>query len=287
MKRLFKNRLIVGLLALLLAVTIIFIVNPLFIEKINARVEVYEFTRDIEKGQKISEIDIRNVSIAKENDSDKLIKNKEEIIGKYAKKSMYALDRVSSVKLSDKPIKGDDYLYNIPKGKRAMSVTITSFAKGLSAKLENGDIVQIISATEDVSEIPNELRYVYLFSATSPSGIDKDEISNKEELDNKDKLPKTATLLVGEEQAKKLALLEKRESIHIALVYRGEKAEADKLLKEQDDYIKAEVEKRKLLEEENENKEDSLVSENNTKQFEENIKLEETTKEITENKENN
>ncbi len=243
LKKIFKNRLIIGLLALLLAVLIIFVINPFFVEKINARVDVFVFASDIERGKKIEKGDIKILSIAGENETDNMLKTEEEILGKYAKTDMYKGDVISTPKLSDMPIKGDEYLYNIPKGKRAISVTITSFAKGLSAKLEKGDIVQIISATDEVTEAPPELKYVYLLSATAPTGLDKDKIEGDKDVDNKDKLPKTATLLVGEEQAKKLAFLEKKESIHIALVFRGDKKEADKLLKEQDDYIKKERDK--------------------------------------------
>ncbi len=271
--KIFKNRLTIGLLAIIFATLIIFVIKPFFIERINERIEIYEFSRDLEKGAKLKENDIKKVSIAKENDKDSLIKDKEEIIGKFVKKSVYADDFISLVKLSDKPIKGDDYLYDIPKGKRAMSVTITSFAKGLSAKLEKGDIVQIISATDEISETPNELRYVYLFSATSPSGVDKDELKNQSDLDDREKLPKTATLLVGEEQAKILALLESKESIHIALVYRGDKEEADKLLKEQDDFIKEENEKKRILAEEENSDTINETQVNN----ETNITLEENT----------
>ena len=50
-------------------------------------------------------------------------------------------------------------------------------------------------------------------------------------------LPTTITVLVSVEQAKILANYEESAVMHVALVYRGDDATADKFLKAQDDYF--------------------------------------------------
>ena len=57
-----------------------------------------------------------------------------------------------------------------------------------------------------------------------------------DEEDDKE-LPDTVTLLVSPEQAKVLAELEAEGTIHLALVYRGDRENADKFLTSQDEII--------------------------------------------------
>lgn len=129
------------------------------------------------------------------------------------------------------------YLYNLDGTKQAISVTIKSFATGLSGKLESGDIVSVIVADyEDSGEtiIPTELQYVEVISVTASSGYDA---NTGRELGDEKELPSTVTLLVTVEQARVLAGLEQNSELHLALVYRGTSENAAKFIEAQDALI--------------------------------------------------
>ena len=123
--------------------------------------------------------------------------------------------------------------------KVAVSVTIDTFAAGLSGKLQNGDIISIIVTDKDSGKavIPAELKYIKVITTTTAGGVDKDSVIKNE--DGSYELPSTVTVLVSTEQAKLLAKYEESSTMQTALVYRGEHATAQKFLDKQDEYLKS------------------------------------------------
>lgn len=118
---------------------------------------------------------------------------------------------------------------------RAISVTIKSFAAGLSGKLERGDIVSLIAS--DVGEarqtlIPAELQYLEIIATTASSGTDNNVQEEPEDGEDAE-LASTITVLATPEQARLLAELEQTGKLHAALVYRGGSENAQKFLEEQ------------------------------------------------------
>lgn len=142
-------------------------------------------------------------------------------------------------KLSDAPAAENAYLYSLDGSQQAISVSIKSFAEGLSGKLQSGDIVSVIAPDykqQGQTVVPAELQYVEIISVTASSGYDANTGEPVDEEDDKE-LPDTVTLLVSPEQAKVLAELEAEGTIHLALVYRGDRENADKFLTSQDEII--------------------------------------------------
>ena len=125
--------------------------------------------------------------------------------------------------------------YNMPD---AVSVSIKSFAAGLSGKLEPGDIVSIL--VSDYGELketvsPIELLYVQVLAVTAGSGLDTDEYEkNNKAIEDEKELPSTLTLKVSAEQAKLLTELEVKGRIHTVFVFRGDKENTQKFLDEQE-----------------------------------------------------
>jgi pilus assembly protein CpaB len=167
----------------------------------------------------------------------------DSVIGKYAKADLSPGDYILAAKLSDNPASENAYLYDLDGTKQAISVTIKSFADGLSGKLVSGDIVSIIAPDykkQGSTVIPTELTYVEVIGVTASSGFDTDQtdtqakqFSDADENDEK-QLPATVTLLVSPEQAKILAELDSEGKLHISLAYRGTKESAEKFLVIQD-----------------------------------------------------
>jgi pilus assembly protein CpaB len=147
--------------------------------------------------------------------------------------------------------------------KQAISITISTFAGGLSGKLENGDIISLIVFDNDTNEafIPAGLTYVKVITTTTQSGFDKDEVTPNE--DGTYELPTTVTLLVNPAQAQMLVEYENTGVIHADLVYRGDSKTAQKFLDAQDLYfemLEAEDEGPNDNEEPGEDPEDGPVS---------------------------
>ena len=138
-------------------------------------------------------------------------------------------DHIIPSKLSDAPAAENAYLYSLDGSQQAISVSIKSFAEGLSGKLQSGDIVSVIAPDykqQGQPVVPAELQYVEIISVTASSGYDANTGAPVNEEEDKE-LPDTVTLLVSPEQANVLAELEAEGTIHLALVYRGDRENAD------------------------------------------------------------
>lgn len=234
--KIFRNRTVIGVLCILLALIICFGVTPLFSRSASEKTEIVRVTKDIKEGDEITAEMVQTVEVGAYNLPQNLMTDKKEVVGKYATADLAAGDYILSSKLSAVPAVENAYLYNLDGTKQAISVTIKSFAVGLSGKLESGDIVTVIVADyqgKGETAIPPELQYVEVISVTASSGYD----ANTGEVVDEKELPSTVTLLVTTEQAKVLAELEQDSELHLALVYRGTPENAAKFIAAQDALI--------------------------------------------------
>ncbi len=234
--KIFRNRTVIGVLCILLALIICFGVTPLFSRSASEKTEIVRVTKDIKEGDEITAEMVQTVEVGAYNLPQNLMTDKKEVVGKYATADLVAGDYILSSKLSAVPAAENAYLYNLDGKKQAISVTIKSFATGLSGKLESGDIVTVIVADyqgKGETAIPPELQYVEVISVTASSGYD----ANTGEVVDEKELPSTVTLLVTTEQAKVLAELEQDSELHLALVYRGTPENAAKFIAAQDALI--------------------------------------------------
>lgn len=234
--KIFRNRTVIGVLCILLALIICFGVTPLFSRSASEKTEIVRVTKDIKEGDEITAEMVQTIEVGAYNLPQNLMTDKKEVVGKYATADLAAGDYILSSKLSAVPAAENAYLYNLDGKKQAISVTIKSFATGLSGKLESGDIVTVIVADyqgKGETAIPPELQYVEVISVTASSGYD----ANTGEVVDEKELPSTVTLLVTTEQAKVLAELEQDSELHLALVYRGTPENAAKFIAAQDALI--------------------------------------------------
>ena len=234
--KIFRNRTVIGVLCILLALIICFGVTPLFSRSASEKTEIIRVTKDIKEGDEITAEMVQTVEVGAYNLPQNLMTDKKDVVGKYATADLAAGDYILSSKLSALPAAENAYLYNLDGTKQAISVTIKSFAVGLSGKLESGDIVTVIVADyqgKGETAIPPELQYVEVISVTASSGYD----ANTGEVVDEKELPSTVTLLVTTEQAKVLAELEQDSELHLALVYRGTPENAAKFIAAQDALI--------------------------------------------------
>ncbi|MBO7318590.1 MAG: Flp pilus assembly protein CpaB [Clostridia bacterium] len=231
-----KNRTAIGIVCIILAVAVTFVVSPLVNNISDKKTEVVRFTADVSHGTEIKDTDIELVEISNSALPEKVIKDKNAVVGKYATTDIFKGDFATESKVTDNANTASDIMASLKGDKVAMSITINSFAGGLSGKLENGDIVSIyVTNKDDETENPAALKYVKVITTTTSGGIDENDVVENE--DGSFELPTTITVLVSVEQAKILANYEESATMHVALVYRGDDATANKFLKAQDDYF--------------------------------------------------
>ena len=229
MKNLLKNRIVVGLFCIILSLIICFGLTPMFNNALTSTVEIVRVKTDIIKGDLITKDMLTTVEAGGYNLPSGIVYNADDVIGKYANADLYKDDYILQSKLSDTAMLKNDYLSGLNGENRAISITIKSFAAGLSGKLEPGDIVTLIAGSVGQMRetlIPPELQYVQIIATTIKNGTDRNVQSD----DTDDGLASTITVLVSPEQARLLAELEQDGTLHAALVYRGDSETAQMFL---------------------------------------------------------
>ena len=241
---LFRNRTVLGIVCIATALLVCFGITPMVNKGLSSKTMVVRMKVSAKTGSQVTDKMLETVEVGNYNLPAGVIKDPKEIVGKYLLADVFADDYLTAAKLSDTPAKENEYLYNLDGKKQAMSITLSSFAEGVSGKLMSGDIVSIIvpdyrKTGETV--IPSELKYVEVIAVTAKSGNDANTDSqansaNQDE-EKERELPSTVTVLVTPEQSKILAMFEDDGEMHLSLVYRGDEATCKKFIKAQDDVL--------------------------------------------------
>ena len=248
--KLLKNRTVLGVICIALSLIICFAITPLFNAAKDQTTEIVRMKKDVKIGQEITAKDIEVVEVGAYNLPSEVIRSSEDVVGKYVSSELLKGEYILPSKISDTPASENAYLYNLTGEKRAISVTIPSFAGGLSGKLISGDIVSVIAVDfreKGETVVPDELQYVEVIAVTDKEGYDEGEVVVTADGEEEADLPETVTLLVTPEQASILAELEAEGEIHISLVYRGTADNAQKFIAAQEKLLSelAEAEKEK------------------------------------------
>ena len=235
-----KNRTVLGVICIALALIICFAITPLFNASKSSTMRIVRVKNDLKIGQEITAKDIEVVEVGAYNLPSEVVKKSEAVVGKYAAAEMFKGEYVLAAKISDTPASENAYLYGLTGEKRAISITIPSFAGGLSGKLISGDIVSVIAVDyRETGEtiVPDELQFVEVIAVTDKKGNDEETTTIKPDGEEETSLPETMTLLVTPEQANILAELEAQGEIHVALVYRGTAENAQKFVDAQEKFL--------------------------------------------------
>lgn len=235
-----KNRTIIGIICIVLALAVTFGVAPLVNKLADSKTEIVRMKNDVVQGHQIKEDDIEVISVGGYNLPEKVIKSKDSVVGKYAAIDLKAQDYLFPTKITDTADAADDVFKTLDGNKQAISITIQTFAGGLSGKLKNGDIVSLLVYDENKTFQPAALTYVKVITTTTAGGTDKDNLKQNE--DGTYEMPTTLTVMVNPLQAKLLVEYENSGKIHADLVYRGDEKTAEKFLKAQDEFL-AKIEK--------------------------------------------
>lgn len=233
-----KNRTVIGIICMVLAITVTFAIAPLVNRLTSDTTAVIRLAGEVKQGAQITEDKIETAIVKSDSIPSGIIREKSAVIGKYATSNLYAGDYFSAGKLTSEANTADDVFASLDGNKVAVSITIDTFAAGLSGKLQNGDIISVIVTDKEAgtTSIPGSLKYLKVITTTTAGGVDKDSVVKND--DGTYELPSTVTVLVNSEQAKLLAKYEDTCIMQTALVYRGDKDTANKFLAKQDEYLK-------------------------------------------------
>ncbi|MGI6196258.1 MAG: Flp pilus assembly protein CpaB [Eubacteriales bacterium] len=233
-----KNRTVIGIICMVLAVIITFAIAPIVNKLTSDTTSVIRLSADVKQGTQITEDKIETAEVKTGSIPTGVISDKSAVIGKYASSNLYAGDYFTEGKLTGEANTADDVFASLDGTKVAVSITIDTFAAGLSGKLQNGDVISVIVTDKDTgnTSIPGALKYVKVITTTTAGGVDKDSVVKND--DGTYELPSTVTVLVSTEQAKLLAKYEDNSTMQTALVYRGNTETANKFLATQDEYLK-------------------------------------------------
>ena len=232
-KSIFASRSFIGIVCIVLALIVCFGAAPVINRISDEKTEIVRMRNTVLKGTQLTENDIEVVSVGAYNLYEGVITDKSEVIGKYVTGDMYKGEYIFKEHITSDVNTANDILGSLNGEKKAISVTIGSFALGLSGKLETGDIISVIvfDSKDGYAHTPPELRYVRVITSTTSQGIDKADRTDNTQ-------PVTVTVLVNKTQAELLAEYEKTSSMHFTLEYRGEIETAQHYLDIQEEYFK-------------------------------------------------
>lgn len=230
-----KNRTLIGVVCIFLAVAMVFVVSPLINRVSEQKTEVVRVKVDIPKGEKVKLDDLEVVKISNDAIPERALTDAGFANSGiyYAAVDMKKGDFVTVPKLTDNANDIGGIMESLDGSHVIMSVPIASFAAGISGKLENGDIVSLVVTQKGVTNIPMAFKYVRLLTTTTSGGVDKDKVIKND--DGTFPMPSTATFLLTPRQA---ALLKSYGgAVHIILVYRGEEEKAQEYLQVEQEYL--------------------------------------------------
>lgn len=163
-----KNRTIIGIVCMILAVAMTFAIAPVVNRLTSDTTTVVRLKQEVGRGTKITEDQVETVKVKTDTMPQGVYVKTADVVGKYASSTLYAGDILTKAKLSGDSNNADDVLATLNGSKVAVSVTIDTFAAGLSGKLQNGDIISLIAVDKNAgtSAIPGELKYVKVITTT-------------------------------------------------------------------------------------------------------------------------
>lgn len=243
-----NKRFIYGIVCIILAAVIAFGGIPLLASQTNAKIQVVKVSSPVNKGTVLTADSLSMEEVGAFGLAPNAVTKIEDVVGKYAATDLVENSLLLPGNISDTPISTDSLLSALPSGKVAVSVSIKSLASGLSDKLQSGDIIRIYHFKDTAVDIP-ELQYVRILSVTDEKGS---EVDKTKSVVDEDEQQQSATIVVEAtpEQALRITDLENDGNIHVALIYRGNKAAADKFIAEQDKFLKKAAEKQQKAESE-------------------------------------
>ena len=99
----FKNRTVIGVLCIIVALVICFGITPLFNQSISQKTEIVRVVKAIDAGEQITADSVQSVEVGSYNLPSDVLHDTASVVGKYAVADLAAGDYILSSKLSTEP----------------------------------------------------------------------------------------------------------------------------------------------------------------------------------------
>jgi pilus assembly protein CpaB len=232
MLRIFKNKIFVGVVCLLLAAVLAFLLLPRLYKAQASTVEVISLKQNVEYGTAITDNMLICTVVGSYGLPDDVIKNKSDIIGLVAGSTIYASEylwrnRFITEEAYKKATSKESL--NLPEGTYLLTISFPSASAGVAGILRAGDTVDVYGYTDDNGNITvkKALTAVSVYEVLNSKLMSLDELDAKlkattdAKLSDYDFAPSYVVFIVNEEQAKTLIGLEKTKALHLTLQEEG------------------------------------------------------------------
>ena len=170
-KNIFRSRTVIGAVCILLAVLVCFGITPLFNEGLKAQTEAVRVKAEvIPRGTYITADMVEVYTRGASGMEDSIATSLDEVVGRYTYVELRKNTDVNTAWLSSEPLTQYEYLTRLNGSKVAISVTIPTFAKGGSGKVEAGDIIMLFATNKDTGD-PVVVGYIALGSVENLNGV--------------------------------------------------------------------------------------------------------------------
>ena len=212
MKKLLENKLVVGGVCIVIAAILAFLVLPGMYKQKEKTIMICRLQSDITAGTRIEAEMLKSVEVGSYGLPESVIKNPDDLIGKYAKVSMTADDYLYASRFADF-VSDERFDKAVSEGKRLIAVSVPSNAASVANQLKAGDKVTVAYYADDNVIIDNALKGMEIYS------VENEDTQGSE--DKEDEIAANVTLIATEEQAAKLINAEYSGKLHIILENRG------------------------------------------------------------------
>lgn len=228
MLRLFRNKIFIGAMCLLLAGILAFFVLPKLYEAKSSTTEIVKLKQTVEQGTVISDDMLMVAEVGSYGIQENVVKDKSEIVGLVARSTIYAgeylwRERLITEDAYEKSKAGSGY--GLPEGTFLLTISLPSESSGVAGILRAGDVVDVYGYTDDGESVAvNEvLTAVKVYEVLNTKLVSLEDLDSNFKVDpdaktsDYDFAPAYVVFTVDEQQAKVLIGLEKDKSLHLTL----------------------------------------------------------------------
>lgn len=213
-----QNKIIIGAVCIVVAGVFAFGVLPSMYKGKGGTEKIIKVNATVTAGTKIEETMLVETEVGSFGLPESVVRNKDDIIGKYARAEITADDLIVKSKLSD--FAANEKLDGIKtNGQKLITVTLPSIAAGVGNHLQRGDIISLICYVGDAPVIYEELKNLEVYSIENDDAQNIEDANTEE--DETDKIAATLTLIVNDVQAEKLVSAEYSGKLHAVFEKRG------------------------------------------------------------------
>lgn len=228
MFKLFRNKLFIGAMCLLLAGGLTFVLLPRLYKAQSSTTEIVKLNQTVEYGTKITDAMLTVADVGAYGLPDGVIKEKAKVVGLVAGSTIYAgeylwRDHFITVDAYEKAKSKAGF--SLVEGTYLLTIGLPSASSGVAGILRAGDAVDVYGYTGDngnitVNEVLTDVRVYEVLNSKLLSLDDLDaklKANPNANSSDVDFIPAYVVFAVSEQQTKTLIGLEKDKSLHLTL----------------------------------------------------------------------